>query len=233
MNWKLLFLCIVFGGLMFFANSDINAQIKDKIIKPPKSALKISPPSKFENEILEEINFARTKPAEYAKMLEGMKQYYDGNTFKLPERISSRTIEGIKSLNEAIEVLKVLKPLEPVAINCSAVRASRDQLGDLQKSGAFTHFGSDGSSPQERLKKYLSGTFYSSENLSRNTKTVRDIIRIMILDDGLPSRQHRKNLLDSRFKFVGISNGDDINKLNVSVIVFSDSSADKEPCDMK
>ncbi len=248
---KFLFLFIIFSGLIFPYSAAVNAQtksksksaktkqspVKESVKEPVKekaviAKIKIPPLSKLENEITEEMNFVRSNPSDYIKIMEEMRKYYSGNSLKMPGKKTFQTTEGIKALDEAIEILKSLKPLETLKVSCSAVRAARDHLADLQKSGAFSHFGSDGSSPQERLKKYISGEIYSSENMIGRNGTARDIVIMMLLDDGLPNRQHRKNLLESRFKFTGIASGNNINNLNITVIEFSDSSADIEPCEM-
>lgn len=246
MSARCLFLFAIFGGLFFFGVFNVEAQNngipvdkrkvsteKPKTSVESQETVKIEKPSKFEDEILAEINLIRTKPADYAKILEEMRQYFVSNNLNLPGRKSYRTTEGINTLNEAIEEFKKLNPLESLKISCSAIRASRDHLADLQKTGAFSHFGSNGSSPQERLRLYAAGDFYSSENLVGRNGTARDVVLMMILDDGQTERPHRKNLLNSRFKFAGISNGSNLKNLSVTVINFSDSSADKEICQMK
>lgn len=244
---KMFLLSIVFGVHFFSASSVANAQKKPaaKKIKsasvtpkptpePPKTVkIKIMPPSKFEDEILAEINFVRTKPAEYVQMLEEMRKYYNGTTFIAPGRDAFRTSEGTATLDEAITALKAIQPLNPLKIICADVRASRDHLADLQKSGSFSHLGSNGSSPQERLKKYMAGNFTSSENLVGRNGNAREIVLMMVLDDGVSNRIHRKNLLDPRFKFAGVSNGHNIKKMNLTVVVFSDSLNEIETCEMK
>lgn len=240
---------ILFFGVLFFSmSSETIAQNRDRLPDKTKSSMikteptpeqtgkskiKIPPPSKLEDEIMKEINFVRTKPADYANLLKEMSKYYKGTIFSFPGRIPFQTKEGINSLNEAIEELQAIEPLEPLAGNCSAVRASREHLADLQKSGAFSHFGSDGSTPQERLKKYIEGISFNSENLVARTGSAREIIMMMLLDDGVPSRIHRKNLLNPQFRFAGVSNGSNAKKLNLTIVVFSDSGADIEPCEMK
>lgn len=244
---KMFLSSVVFGILFFSASFVANAQkkpatkkIKHANVKPkptpesPKTVkINISPLSKLEDEILAEINFVRTKPAEYAEMLEGLRKYYNGTTFIAPDRAAFRTSEGTAALDEAITALKTVQPLDALKTVCADVRASREHLADLQKSGSFSHLGSNGSSPQERLKKYLAGNFTSNENIVGRNGTAREIVLMMVLDDGLPSRIHRKNLLDPRFKFAGVSNGENIKKMNLTVVVFSDGSNEIETCEMK
>lgn len=248
MNRKLFLISLFFGVLFFSVPFNANAQKTDKtagnnkvpaVNKTPtpepsgKNKITITSTSELENQIIDEINFVRTKPVEYAKMLEEMRNYYKGMAFTVPGQKTLITLEGTVSLNETINELKTLQPREPVETNCSAVRASRDQLADLQSSGAFSHFGNDGSSPQERLKKYLRGEFYSSESIASRRGSARNIVMQFLLDDGLPERPHRQNLLNPSFKFAGIATGDNLKKKTLTVIVLSDSSAEIEPCEMK
>ncbi len=69
--------------------------------------------SAFENEMLQEINLARTRPQEYAANLEQLRPYYKGNLFQPPGRGSLRTQEGTAALDEAISALKQARPLSP------------------------------------------------------------------------------------------------------------------------
>lgn len=253
MNGKLVFTTIVLSLLLVSAPAFVNAQDGNKPkpiridVSPPTvkpkpqpttepqktGQTKIALPTKFEDEILAEINFVRTKPAEYASMLKDMRKYYNGLVFSPPGGNAFRSNEGAAALDEAVGVLEKMKPLSPLQIRCADVRASRDHLGDLQRSGSFSHFGSDGSSPEERLERYLNGGFLSAENLVGRNGNVREIVMMLVLDDGLAARIHRKNLLNPSFKFAGISNGNNIKKLNLTVVVLSDSTSEKENCEIK
>lgn len=197
-----------------------------------RTIVRIAPLTPLESEILAEINLIRIKPAEYVRILEEYRKYYQGNIYTAPGRKPFKTIEGLAAVDEAIKALKEVSPVSELKSACSTVRASRDHLADVQKSGAFSHTGSDGSLPQDRLRKYVGGQFYSGENMIGRSGTARDIVLMMLLDDGVPSRLHRKNLLNSSFRFVGISNGSSPKGLNLTIVVFSDSEQEIEPCEM-
>ncbi len=67
--------------------------------------------SALEQAFLEEVNRARTNPKAYADRLEEIKQYYDGNEFKLPGQSPIRISEGVEAVDEAIEFLRNADPL--------------------------------------------------------------------------------------------------------------------------
>jgi len=57
----------------------------------------------------------------------------------------------------------------------------------------FSHTGSDGSSPSERISRY--GTWsLSGENLAWGPTEARDALLALFVDDGIPDRGHRDNI---------------------------------------
>lgn len=62
--------------------------------------------SKLENEVLQEMNLARTAPQTYAKLLEDYRNTFEGKLFKRPGRVDLLTDEGADAVDEAISTLK-------------------------------------------------------------------------------------------------------------------------------
>jgi len=93
--------------------------------------------------------------------------------------------------------------------------AAKDHCDDLGKKGLRGHFGSDASSPFDRISIYGKPGWWRGENISYNEVTVpmsneevddmaREIVLKMFIDEGLAGRPSRHRLLNPEFDLVGI-----------------------------
>ncbi|MDR2495391.1 MAG: CAP domain-containing protein, partial [Spirochaetaceae bacterium] len=73
--------------------------------------------------------------------------------------------------------------------------------------GTTGHAGSNGSSPRDRLNRYGAWGVNVGENISYGGATGQDIVVQLLIDDGVPSRGHRKNNMESAFAFAGVGVG--------------------------
>lgn len=162
--------------------------------------------SKFEKEVFDEINLARTHPQEYAKYLEEFLNTFDGKTFKDTNGVQITLNEGKKTIEEVIAVLKRMKPLPEYVFSEGLTKAAKDHAHDLSKNNITGHRGTDGSLPQNRVERYGAAGIVN-ENISYFAKTAREIVFNMLLDDGVASRNHRKNILSSNLKQIGLASG--------------------------
>jgi uncharacterized protein YkwD len=155
--------------------------------------------SPLENAVVYEINMARTAPKDYASLLEQSKKYYDGKLLKLPRKTPILTKEGVGAVVEAIRFLRSMKPIPPLNPSKGISWGARDHVTDQGSAGTSQHTGSDGSQPWDRVNRY--GTWEKSigENISYGIDKARDIVMGLIIDDGVPSRGHRKKYLQPRF----------------------------------
>lgn len=164
--------------------------------------------SRTEYEIVSEINRMRTNPAAYAKNhLMPLRAYFDGRSFKRPGEITIITNEGLAALDECIRVLMNTSPLPPLTPSRGLTLAARDQVKDQGATGSTGHNGSDGSTMLSRIERYGQWKSMAAENISYGYSDARDIVISLLVDDGVPSRGHRKNLLNDRFSVVGVKTG--------------------------
>ncbi len=129
------------------------------------------------------------------------------NLLKFPGAVAISTHEGSQALEECIRDLEQAKPLPPLSPQKGLLRAARDHAEDQARTGATGHTGSDGSSVSARLNRYGKWTASAGENIGYGPDDAGRIVASLLIDDGVSSRGHRKNLLDSRFKFVGVGVG--------------------------
>ncbi len=157
-----------------------------------KTATYLTP---VEKQMLLEINFVRTYPKIYAKIISKYLAAESNSVFGLNNDTYNAGIELIKELNE-------LTPLSILQTSECVYKAAKKHGLDSQKRGFFDHQGSDGSQPWDRIlkecKEYKSGSENGAGNTSENPRAA---VISLLLDDGISSRGHRRNLLDPKWKY--------------------------------
>jgi len=160
----------------------------------------------IERKVIMEINLVRTDPPEYArKYLAPMRSYYHNKLLQYPGEIAISTKEGRHALDECIKELQANKSLLPLSPKKGLVLAARDHAKDQGKTGKTGHTGTDGSTLRSRLNQYGKWGISAGENIAYGNKEARRIVTSLLIDDGVASRRHRRNLLNDTFKFVGVA----------------------------
>lgn len=164
--------------------------------------------SHIEREIIIEINRARTDPAGYARMfLAPTRQYYNGRQLAYPGRPVLHTKEGVRALDECIKILLKTKPVRALSPKQGLTLAARDHAADQSRTGGIGHTGSDRSTMDIRMNRYGAWDISAAENVFYGNWQARRIVTSLLLDDGVASRGHRKNILNPAFKFIGVAVG--------------------------
>lgn len=209
---------------------------KKKPVKPPPQDLK---PAKVvvaqldllgspqEKEILVEINLARTNPTQYLRYLEEFKSSYHGKEIKYADGSTLVTNEGVSALEEAINFVRSLKPLPPLELRKGLILGARDHLNDLTNTGQSGHRGSDGSRTEDRLNRYGSWSDSVGEDIVYKSRKAREDVIALIIDDGVKSRGHRKNIFKSDFHVIGLALSPAAKAPSMCVITFAGGFADK------
>lgn len=171
------------------------------------SALHAQTPQALEDAVLERINFARTNPKAYAEQLRVYRSYFDGEIVYMPGDYNGLlTHEGVAAVDETIAFLESHAPMLPLSranvLALTAVDFSREQ-GEL---GARGHRGSDGSGPGDRVKRH-GGDIFVGEAIAYGFDDAEQVVRQMIVDDGVPDRGHRKLLFDPKLRYAGVGCG--------------------------
>jgi len=163
--------------------------------------------AELEKEVIIELNRARTDPAGYAEFVEDFKKHYVGKYIYLPGRNPIITREGAPAVNEAIEYLKSAQPVPPLRVSKGLSYAARDHVEDQGPTGLTGHYGSDKSSPKERIDRFGKCGAAYGENINYGNRSARQIVMQLIIDDGIMDRGHRKNIFKAQFRVVGVSYG--------------------------
>ena len=128
-----------------------------------------------EQEMINEINNLRANPARYCVYVENYLQKYEAD-------------DEVKSAaKELVELLKKMKPLTPLAVSTAMYKDARQYGMLMARKNIFEH---------SSLPYY--------ENLSLGHKDIRDAIVDLLIDDGIPNRGHRNNLLSEKIKNVAV-----------------------------
>ena len=150
-------------------------------------------------------NQIRMNPKMLIPQLQATIPKFKGNLLERPG-INLMTNEGAAAYHETIEFLKKQEPLEPLAWKDEIAKASADHTKDIGPAGITGHTGSDGSSMGERIKRYYTYNA-AGENIDFGSDDANGILVSLIVDDGVPSRGHRKNIFSKDFNQTGCFSG--------------------------
>jgi uncharacterized protein YkwD len=171
--------------------------------------------SKFEesktliSEIVEEHNKIRKNPKSYIPFLEEHMKQFKGDVRYIPgSKVGLQTNEGKAAYEECINFLKKQSPLGELKLDDHLSRASQDHADDIGPKGITGHTGSDGSSADDRISRYLEWDVTIAENIDFGSTKASDIIISLIVDDGVPNRGHRQNIFNPSLKIIGVGLAD-------------------------
>ncbi|GFE60222.1 CAP domain-containing protein [Geobacter sp. AOG2] len=169
-------------------------------------------------QVLAEMNLARTAPRTYAGFLREFRGLFRGRYFVLPgSDTHMQTNEGVKAVDEAIRFLSRRKPLPPL-IWSDGLAAAADELAKEQgESGAIGH-----DNIRERIDRHGKWNRQIGENIGYGPTEARYMVIQLITDDGVPDRGHRKNIFSTVFRTAGAACGYHPGFGSVCVIDFAD-----------
>jgi uncharacterized protein YkwD len=169
------------------------------------SSAKAQPPATGA-QIVREMNLARQHPQVYATYMEELRAAFQGKIFRPRGKSALQTKEGVAGLEDALRFLRHVRPLGPLEFSVGLSIAARDHVID-QSAGGFGHRGSDRSNPAERIRRHGAWSGNCGENICYGRSSAREIVLTLIIDDGLRSRKHRKNIFSQAFNFAGAAVG--------------------------
>ena len=177
--------------------------------RPPLSSsnLKQVIPTQAERFILDEINELRRDPAAYGKKLElRLRCDMVGNTLWSKDA-AVRLSEGRSVVEETIQLLKETPPLPllETPICDGLCLAAQDLARDVGPKALMGQKGSDESTVRTRVERYGTWIDGCSELVSYSVFEPVEIVCQLLLDDGVPSRWHRKALLNPLFRDCGVA----------------------------
>jgi uncharacterized protein YkwD len=147
----------------------------------------------MEKLMMQEINFVRAYPKVYAQIVASHLEAESKSIFGLDfdEKLAGE--ELIEELNQ-MKPVQILQPAECI------YKAAKVHGTDCEKRGYFAHTGSDGSAPWDRITKHCPNFATGNENGAGNSDpSPRTAVISLLIDAGITSRGHRKNMLDAEW----------------------------------
>jgi uncharacterized protein YkwD len=134
---------------------------------------------------------------------------------------------ALECYNEMIaaKTLPVLQPSKALSM------AAKEHAKTMGEKGLTGHNGPDGSSPSDRVVRYgiFTGKYLGPwENCSYGFNDPLEIILQLLIDDGVESRGHRKNILSPDIRYAGTSIMPHKSYMFNCVQDFADSIEDKK-----
>jgi uncharacterized protein YkwD len=149
--------------------------------------------------VLDQINFARTRPREYARELTRVNVTYDPNARYEPD--DPRDVE------EAVAFLMQQAPLPPLRHNDRLADAALDHTTAQGPEGQLGHVGPRGQTLGHRLKTHGMFAGVTAENISYGYDDAAAVVRQLIVDSGVPNRGHRQNIFSRSYQAAGVGCG--------------------------
>lgn len=142
--------------------------------------------------MIDEVNLVRSNPAGYIPYIEDYKaKILRGEGFG-----SAAVCDELIAELRNTPPRSVLKPRECL------YRAARNHGEDQRPTGSVDHVGTDGSYPWDRVLRGCPELTDGNENLVGGPSTVRESVIILLIDDGIPGRGHRKTMLQKEWQYL-------------------------------
>jgi len=146
-----------------------------------------------ETAMIDEINLIRSNPAGYVRYVEAyIQDIRSGKAFGSSTTAAYELIEELKRTGP----LSVLQPIECL------YRAAQKHGQEAIRKGSSDHQGLDGSWPWDRAKRACPQMADGNENLVGGPANIREAVMLLLVDDGISNRGHRKTLLQKDWKYV-------------------------------
>jgi uncharacterized protein YkwD len=145
-----------------------------------------------EEEVLKLLNSVRTNPENFIKTY--LTPYLKDNNLTT-NRYAKSLLSDLKK-TKTMGALKMSAPLSDVA---------KLHAEDMGRSGSIGHTSSDGTPFAERVRSKAKAGGRIAENCDYGHETALDIVMALLIDDGIASLGHRKNILEPAYQWVGIA----------------------------
>ena len=189
--------------------------------------------SAVEKDVVLELNKVCSDPQKYVKMyIKPRLAYFDGNyngrAYSEPGKTTILTNEGKKAVEECYNVLNGMKNDAPALTPSRGISsAAKSHVQEQGKKGTIGHNRADGSDFAAVMNRYGRWGGGCAENISYGAGDGREIVIQLLVDDGTPSRGHRKNIMNPSYRVVGVAAGSHAKYGQMCVMDFAQSYTEK------
>ena len=97
------------------------------------------------------------------------------------------------------------KPMDALFVKPDLTEEATDHAKDTGKKGNLGHTTSDGKSYEFRMKKMKETYTSFGENCDYGSNDALSIVIHLLVDEGQATIEHRKNIMEKKYKFIGAS----------------------------
>jgi uncharacterized protein YkwD len=181
------------------------------LVACPVAAQEINAPdAELQRQVVDELNFARTRPQDYIEGLVAYRSTIQGRyALKTvegqygPYTVRTRLSEGTSAVDKAIDFLKKQAPIAPMAGDAKLLAAARRFADEQARSGKWGHESADGSALSDRIAQDGTRRNFNAETIMYGKSSAQDIVMHLIIDDGVPDRSHREVIFDPALTLAG------------------------------
>jgi LysM repeat protein len=149
--------------------------------------------SSEEMQMVNEVNLVRSNPTGYIPYIEQYIQHLKEN---------GDMGNSIATSKELIEELKRTPKLSTLQTLPCLYTAAKKHGDDQRRRGDTDHQGTDGSWPWDRVLRECSDLKDGNENLVGGPSDIRRAVILLLVDDGIDTRGHRKTMLQADWKYI-------------------------------
>lgn len=146
-----------------------------------------------EMQMVDEVNLVRSNPAGYIPYIEQYIQHLKEN---------GDMGNSIASAQELIAELRRTPSLSVLQTMPCLYTAAKKHGDDQRRRGDTDHQGSDGSWPWDRVTRECPNLKDGNENLVGGPSDIRRAVILLLVDDGIEGRGHRKTMLQADWKYI-------------------------------
>ncbi len=144
------------------------------------------------DEVVALLNAVRTNPQNF--IVEYLNPYIEKNNLSENKYAASLLAD-----------LKMRAKMEALQLSSKISKISKAHALDLGSKGKVGHNSSDGSTFDKRLRQKAKAGGAIGENCDYGNERPIDIVMSLLIDDGIESLGHRKNILEPRFRLIGVA----------------------------
>lgn len=175
--------------LLVFNVHSFSVTIPDSILRRCNTARDVKYLSENERNVIVYVNVVRCYPD------------YFLNEILLPYMDSARTNKRSTYATSLIDELKKAVPLEPLSFNPQLYKVAVKHARDMGMTGREGHSSSTGKSFNNRTKDFP----LCAENCDYGNEQALDIVISLLLDEGIASHGHRKNIMNPAYTSIAVS----------------------------